>query len=266
MDFPSFQEIKNQLQEKTFAEIPLSLKKETIDEAVKSFMDFLALPQEIKKTYLYRILPQDRGSEVGYNFRERKLGNTDDREYVHYHEDAEKGFTEARKQQPELDALLTAMKPIYRESLKVAKKVIAEFEHEFPGISNKFFPEQVPPKCYLRLVAYNRHEPGDFLAIGHYDRGSYTLALAESSPGLRIGTSPEKVTPVTHKPEQAFFFPGIRFSEVTNNTYVAGWHDVIQKASDAFSDKYTRWALVLFIDSQEMTYVTWEQAHTPLTA
>lgn len=41
MDFPSFQEIKSQLQEKTFAEIPLSLKKETIDEAVKASWIFL---------------------------------------------------------------------------------------------------------------------------------------------------------------------------------------------------------------------------------
>lgn len=264
MQFPTYKTIKQELLQKNFISIPNLVHEKEINLAVNKFMEFLKLPQKIKKSFLYRLLSEDRGSEVGYNFRERKLGNADDREYFHYHQNAEQGFAQARKQQPELDALLTAMRPIYTKGIAMGKQIITTFEEEFPGITHAFFRKEEEPKCYLRLVAYNQHEPGDFLAIGHYDRGSCTIALAESKPGLRIGPSPQKEILVAHQPQQALFFPGIRFPEATNPSFIPAWHDVIQKATDAYSSTYARWALVLFIDTHEMTYVTYEQAHTPI--
>lgn len=261
MTSPSFQEIKKQLKENQYAVFPFAFPKEKIDRIVNAFMKFLELPDEDKKSLLYRIEAQERGSEVGYNIRVRKEGDIDDRVYFHYHPDAERGFAEQRKTNKELNEILTAMKPLYEQALETTKQIISLFEKKFPGVTEKFFKNDIAAKGYLRIVAYNQQIPGDLLAQGHFDRGSCTLAIAESSPGLRIGTSKENVKNAVYKPNKALFFGGIRFPDATDSTYKAAWHDVVQKEQDAFSKIYTRWAIVFFLDAHDMRYVTWEEAH-----
>lgn len=264
MTFPKSEELLSRLERDYFCPCPITITEEEISKAVEAFINFISLPNHLITPLLYRLNDQDRGSEVGYNNRRRSEGKTDDRDYFHYHSAAEEGFKQERQSIPELDRLLRAMKPIYEQATDSVKAIFRLFDQKFPGTYEKVFDGKRPDNLYLRLVAYKRHNVGDFLAIGHYDRGGCAFALAESAPGLRIGPNPDKLRPVEHVRGEGLFFPGIRFDELTGGNFVPAWHDVIQKEQDDFSSDWTRWALVMFIDHHKMQYVTYEEAHRPV--
>lgn len=261
----TFETISKSIQSQHYVPIDFPLRKEDFEAAINVFMRFLDLPMDVKTPLYFKIDPEDRGTEVGYKRYIRDVGQTDNREYVHYHLAAETGFTKARQSIAEFDLLLQAMRSVYEIAKAELQKVLCEFDARFPGLYNEYFPRDKHEKLYLRFLKYDRAMPGDFLAKGHYDRGGCTLALAESAPGLHIGTNARDMRPVFHKEGQALFFPGIRFPELASNDFVPSWHAVIQKNEDVYSDTVARWAIVLFADPQEMSKVTYEEAHTPKT-
>jgi isopenicillin N synthase-like dioxygenase len=259
----TFETISKSIQSQHYVPIDFPLRKEDFEAAINVFMRFLDLPMDVKKPLYFKIDPEDRGTEVGYKRYLRDTGQTDNREYVHYHPAAETGFADVRQDIVELDMMLNAMKKVYGLAKSELQKVMREFDTQYPAIYNQYFPQDKQERLYLRFLKYDRAMPGDFLAKGHYDRGGCTLALAESAPGLHIGTDTEDMQPVYHKEGQALFFPGIRFPELTSNDFIPSWHAVIQKSEDVYSDTVARWAIVLFADPQEMSKVTYEEAHTP---
>ena len=106
-----------------------------------------------------------------------------------------------------------------------------------------------------------RKKEGDFLAKAHYDRGALTLALAESSPGLRLGENEEKLEEIVHKDRSLIFMPSLRFNKVTSKEFTPTWHDVIQKKSERVNSQVSRWAIVFFADIQSDIIPTYEEAH-----
>jgi isopenicillin N synthase-like dioxygenase len=260
---PSYQDISSQIQDRQHAIVPFSLSHEELSQAMSVFIDFLALPQEVKDAIYFQVEPSNRGTEVGYKLYKRDLGNTDNREYFHYHALAEERFAEHVARIPELARLMDAMRPVYDAARETFRETITQFEDQFPGIRDRFFPTDSFPHFYLRFLKYDRLNPGDFLAKGHYDRGTCTLALAESAPGLRMGLNEETLHPVTHDDGKALFMPGIKFHEVTSADFPPTWHDVVQQNESGFREDIARWAIVFFIDHQLMSGVTYEEAHTP---
>jgi isopenicillin N synthase-like dioxygenase len=261
--FPSFEEISRQIKEKQYAVIPLVIPHDTFQKAMEVFVDFLSLPQETKDSIYFQVEPGARGTEVGYKLYKRDLGNTDNREYFHYHAAADERFAAGVEKISQLKKLLGAMKPIYQEASNALSKVMLQFETKFPGIHEKFFPKGHYPRFYLRFLKYDRLTPGEFLAKGHYDRGSCTLALAESAPGLRMGLNEQTLHDVIHDEGRALFMPGLKFAEVTSNEFPPTWHDVVQKTDIGYREDIARWAIVFFADCSSMKDVTYEQAHTP---
>lgn len=260
---PSFPDLERQLQEQAHAAVSFPMTHAEFRQVMETFMAFLALPLEIKEPLFFKVRPEDRGSEVGYKRYRRDDGQTDNREYFHYHRLAEERFGAARSELAELDALLHAMKRVHDEAVRALAGVISAFDDRFPGIHRKFFAEDRPGNFYLRFLKYDRAKPGEFLAKGHYDRGSCTLALAESAPGLRMGVDDLHLKEVAHREGEALFFPGLTFSDVTSPEFVPTWHDVVQKDDDAYNDEIARWAIVLFADPADMPIVTYDEAHTP---
>ncbi len=258
----SYNALERQLNEQAYAVVPFSVTKAEMQRAIDVFLAFLALPLETKERAYFKIRPEGRGSEVGYKRYRRDEGQTDNREYFHYHRFAEERFAAARIEIPELDALLRVMKPIYDAAAQAFERALLSFEPNFPGIHQKFFSETQPGDFYLRFLAYDRAASGEFLAKGHYDRGCCTLALAESAPGLRIGKDNQHLAPVVHQEGQALFFPGLKFPDATSSAFVPAWHDVVQKGRDAYDDRVARWAIVFFADPAEMSAASYEDAHT----
>ena len=258
---PDFQQgIRNQ----GYARVPFSVSQAQFQSAMEIFFEFLKLPFETKESVYFKIRPDDRGSEVGYMRYRREEGKTDNREYFHYHTHADENFGELREKNPELDRLLNVMKPIFDEASLTLRAVLTSFEEEYPGITKKFFDDEKFSNFYLRFLKYDVDEPGSFLAKGHYDRGSCTLALAESAPGLRLGFDDKTLTEVEHTSGEVIFMPGLKFHEVTSKEFAPIWHDVVQKSSDTYSHEASRWAIVFFADTLEIAPITYEEAHTPI--
>lgn len=253
----AYAELEQELKEKCHAVVPFRVSHKEFQEAIDVFVKFLALPLETKEKIHFKIRPEDRGTEVGYRRYLRDEGQTDNREYVHYHRLAEERFAEKRRQIPELDELLRSMKRIHDEAVGTVHQIMLALDERFPGISNKI------ENHYLRFLKYDRAKPGEFLAKGHYDRGSCTLALAESAPGLRMGVDDQHLKEIVHHEGEALFMPGLKFSLITSGEFVPTWHDVVQKGDDAYSDDIARWAIVLFADAKDMPIITYDEAHTP---
>lgn len=258
-----FEELDRQIKTQAYATVPFSISKAAFQQAINLFVAFLALPLEVKEKLYFKINPEDRGTEVGYRRYLRDEGQTDNREYVHYHRMSEDRFGETRAAIREWDALLIAMKRIHDEAVRSLEGVIRAFEERFPSIHEKFFSKDRPGNFYLRFLKYDRAKPGEFLAKGHYDRGCCTLALAESAPGLRMGFDDHTVKEISHREGEALFMPGLKFPYITSSEFIPTWHDVIQKGDDAYSNEIARWAIVLFADSWGMPKITYEEAHTP---
>jgi hypothetical protein len=78
---------------------------------------------------------------------------------------------------------------------------------------------------------------------------SFTLAIAESCPGLRIGSKPENLKEVTHQDGKAVFFLGGNFKNlIPTSELLPGWHDVIMVNKENVGESHVRWAIVMFTD------------------
>lgn len=260
--FELLNNIKKELREKNFTEVPFSLSKEELNKAATAFLEFLKLPEELKEKLHSRIREDDRGAQIGYRKKEQEYGDLDNKEYFHYNEYIEEEFKEFLENK-EVNKFLKYAKIIYNESKETIRKIIKELDHEYPGIYRNFFPENKKPYFYLRFLKYNSTNKDIFLAKGHYDRGCCTLAIAESSPGLRIGKNDKEIYEVTHRENRVIFFPGKKLHEITSKVFRPAWHDVVQKGTN-YNKEVARWAIVFFADAKEMRITEYEEAHTPI--
>lgn len=260
---PSYPDLREQILSQHFARIPFVIDENQLRDLIQKMMAFFALPEEVKKRFSYQLNPNGRGNEIGYWTRSRAAGNQDNRGYFQYNDYGDERFRAEGQDCPELIAFMDAIRPLYLQAEAALKEVLRAFDLEFPGIYNWIFPADRKPFLFLRLLAYEYMDTGDFLASGHYDRGTCTLAIAESAPGLRIGATPEDVHEVSHDRQSALFFPALTFHDKTASEFVPSWHDVIQKQEHGFNQTTARWAIVLFADSSEQRNISWDEAHTP---
>ena len=263
-DLKLLSKIKNELKERSYTEVQFNLPKEELNKAATAFLEFLKLPEELKEKIYFQIVPNNRGYKVGYEKTQREYGDTDNKELFQYNEYAEEAFKELIDTKKEIAEFFKSTRKIYEEAKSVMDTIIKLFDKEFPGLHKKFFPEDTKPYFYLRFLKYNATNKGNFLAKGHYDRGSCTLALAESAPGLRIGKNDINLSEVKHKEKTAFFILGINFKKITSEELLPSWHDVVQKSEDCYSKEIARWAIVFFADPVGINNDTYEEAHTPI--
>ena len=267
--------IKKGVAHKNYALVPFPLSKKDFNSAMEHFFYFLTLPDEIKNKFQSNAVPGDEESFVGYIKREKQKqvdaatseAFYDQKEYFHYNRYVEKDFKDILLEMEEDERVkhfFNSARFIYEHAEEMAIAILNEFDEEHPGIKEKFVPEGVRPHFYLRFLRYFTTGRGSFLAKGHYDQGGYTLALAESAPGLRIGKSEETLEEVEHTDGHAVFMPALQLQLFTSEEFTPAWHDVIQKADDKTNEETARWAIVFFVDPVEKIRTRWEDRHTPV--
>lgn len=240
-------ELKSDFALKGYHEVPFSIQDGAIQAAVDAFFDFLKLSDETKRRFGYNLRfnendPNDRGSDLGYHFRQKEMGSRyDDKEYIHYNHHATERLRTSDAP-PELVELLDRLDVVFAAAVAAARPV-AEQINTYTG--QPLADVDCPLTC-LRIIKYDRGQPGEFLAKGHYDRCTFSLAIAESAPGLRIGTNPEALHEVEHTNGQALLFPSLFLEDKTGGEFRASWHDVIQKSEDAYRPDASRWSIVFF--------------------
>lgn len=266
--------IKKGIAESNYALLPFPLSRDHFGAAMQHFFEFLTLPVNLKNRFQSNAVSGDEESFVGYIKRERQKqvdaatseAFYDQKEYFHYNHYAEKDFKDLLLE-TEKDArvknFFNSARFIYKHAEEMAIAILNELDEEHPGIKEKFVPEEVKPHFYLRFLRYYTTGRGNFLAKGHYDQGGFTLALAESAPGLRIGRSEENLEEIVHIDGHVVFMPALQLQLFTSEEFTPAWHDVIQKAGDKTDEETARWAIVFFVDPVNKIRTRWEDRHTP---
>jgi hypothetical protein len=156
---------------------------------------------------------------------------------------------------------VTHAKPIWDATYDVVYQIMASFDAPFPGAQSKIFDAE-HVHILLRFLKYNWAESGKYLAKPHFDAGSFSLAIAESCPGLRIGTGPDDLELIQHQDNHALFMISSNHKKIIDSDAIcAGWHDVIQMDETQIGKPFSRWALVAFIEGQGVEALPRTETH-----
>lgn len=245
-----------------YAQVPFEMTSGTIEEAVQAFFNFLKEPETIKKHIDFSIAPQHRRGDVGYKHRDADDHvYNDSKEFFHFHPALFERHADFLKTHPVVDTFVKKAEPIWDLVYKTVKEILGQFEADFPGTLNKVFDIKYP-HILLRFLKYEWSESGEYLAKPHFDAGSFTLAIAESCSGLRIGSCPENLKLVEHQPGNALFMFSSNFKKVIDTElFSPGWHDVIQLDKTRVGKAYARWAVVAFIDAHSVEALPRTETH-----
>lgn len=265
MEKINLENILEEVKEKNYAVLPFSISKAELDKAAEDFMQFLTLPQEVKDKFHFKLDERNRGSNIGYVNKKQESGDNDNKEYFHYNLYAEDLLEKIPESEniTEVKKFFDSARYIYSEAVETMSKVLKELDKKYPGLHDEFLEKKPHPLFYLRFLKYEPAGKGRFLAKAHYDRGAFTLALAESAPGLRVGRNDKNLKEVKRVTNTALFMPGLSSDAYVSDSMTPAWHDVVQTGEDILNNTTARWAIVFFADSIIDNDISFEDAHTP---
>ena len=261
--FPlSFEDIQKSLQEKCYVNVPFPMERSTIEEAVQAFFKFLNEPDDVKEHIDLDIAPEHRRGDVGFKHRDPNDDiYNDSKEFFHYHPQILDKYGEFLDAHPVVKDFIDKAQPIWELTYQTVYNILKTFEPTYPGVCGRIFDTE-HVHILLRFLKYDWQNSGKYLAKPHYDAGSFTLAVAESCQGLRIGSRPEDLKPVEHLEGKAIFMLGSNFQKVMEaDDLFAGWHDVIQMDETLIGRPFARWAVVAFIEAHGVEALPRTETH-----
>jgi len=259
------EEIIAHLKRQYYVIIPFAISRLEVDAAIQAFFKFLNEPEDIKKHIDFTIAPQHRRGDVGYKHRnpEDHIYN-DSKDFFHYNPEVFNRYPEFLDNNPAVMNFMLKAKPIWEEVYISISRMLQQLDTLFPGTHEKVFglKKGEPLHILLRFLKYDWRQSTKYLAKPHFDAGSFTLAVAESCPGLRIGSCPENLQLVNHKEGNAIFMLASNYQKViATNDLLPGWHDVIQLDETLVGKPFARWAMVAFIDALGVDALTRNETH-----
>ncbi len=257
-----YEDICTDLQRQFYVHVSFAISPDVINDAIQAFFKFLQEPDEIKKHIDFSIAPKHRRGDVGFKHRDSSDHvYNDSKDFFHFHPALFEKYADFLKTHPVVNDFVKQAKPIWDMVYSTVKEVLVTLEPEIPGIVDKVFNTK-HPHILLRFLRYEWDESREYLAKPHFDAGSYTLAIAESCPGLRIGSCPDNLQLVPYKLRNAVFMISSNFQKTMNTTlFSPGWHDVIQLDKTLIGKSYARWAIVAFIDAHNVEALPRSETH-----
>ncbi|CDZ79117.1 hypothetical protein BN59_03434 [Legionella massiliensis] len=254
--------VLNLLKSQNYIQVPFPIEPEILEQAVNAFFKFLEEPAEVKDHIDFSIAPQHRRGDVGYKHRD--AGDhiyNDSKDFFHFHPAILKRYEDFLANNPVVADFMFKAKPIWDFVSQTVFNILSVLDKEFAGTTKKVFATE-NVHILLRFLKYDWQESGKYLAKPHFDAGSFTLAVTESCPGLRIGSCPEDLTLVEHSEGNAIFMFSSNFKQVINSDeFSPGWHDVIQLDEAYIGKPFARWAIVAFIDAHGVTALPRSETH-----
>lgn len=255
--------VKNSiLMGRPYVQVPFTCGRNAILEAIDAFFDFLNLPETTKKHIDLKISSNHRRGEIGYWERKSEDDKyNDDKSFFHFHPLIFNKYRGFIKTNHTVERFLNLALPIWLETYNVVYSILREFEEDYPGTIAKVFAT-TEPHIILRFLKYDFTNSGEYLAKPHFDSGSFTLAIAESHPGLRISSSPQDLLMIKHEEDKALFMVSSNCHKIiANNKLTPAWHDVIQADRTQIGKSFARWAIVAFIDGHSVESLSRIETH-----
>ncbi len=274
-----YNNLTKEIIEKQYVSVPIDISQKELYKAAEIFLEFLQQEEEEKEKFkVYVPYKNEKGEIVkfgrgdvtnegsrlrGFKRKEKKEGEKDNKQYFHYSPDADKKFDKILENSSEITKeFIENTRKIYLIAQKKIKEILKEIDKDYPGSYNQIFNEKNEMFGTLRFLSYYTSKEGDFIAKRHYDKGFATLALAESHPGLELGTNDEDIKEVEHKKDEAIFFPSYLLSKFTKGEIKPTWHGVTQKRRFNEENISSRWAIVFFCEPLYLEEeVLWEEIH-----
>lgn len=248
---------------KPYIQVPFGIEQSQINQAKDAFFAFLALPDEIKHHIQHKISPMHRRGELGFIHRDLSDEDiyNDSKDFFHFHPVLIEQYADFLSKNSVVKDFLNLAIPIWQETYDVTRRVLGTFENDYPGTMSKIY-DAAEPHIVLRFLKYNWASSGEYLAKPHFDSGSFTLAISESCPGLRIGTGPNDLEVINHEAGKALFMISSNFRKIIDTDKLSpGWHDVIQTDETQIGKAFARWAIVAFIDGHNVTALPKSETH-----
>ncbi len=273
----SIQKILNDWATKHYTAIPFSLSQERMHGIGEEFLQFLTLPVELKKQIVTFQDPAYNNTDLGYYRREKGVGHPDNKEIFQFHPALYKYVSSDVLRDSVVKSFLSKADELFNAGVVAYKEGASALDVEYPGTLQRFFPPNQEPFMMVRFVSYQPSGDEELNASFHHDRSSLTLALAESSSGLMMGSTQEDVHPVSHDPNTVLFFPALLahhtvggFSthqlQVDKSLRVQAlkptWHGVKQLPGQRIDPTTTRWAIVCFLNPPKILGATSEHSRS----
>ena len=258
----NFQNIHQSLLDQSYATVPFPIEPFILEAAIEAFFKFLREPEYVKSHIDFTIAPLHRRGDVGFKHRDSQDDiYNDSKDFFHFHPALFERYPDFLEAHPVVKDFVLKAQPIWDMAYKTIEDILITFEPTFPGICAKIFDTD-PVHILLRFLKYDWQKSGDLLAKPHYDAGSFTLAIAESCSGLRIGSMPGNLTPVEHQSGSAIFMLASNFQKVMDTDKVcAGWHDVVQVDKSLIGKPFARWAIVAFVEAHGVEALPRTETH-----
>jgi len=169
----------------------------------------------------------------------------------------------------ELSEFYTIARRVHTIGARIFSSVLYQIEQE-AGSNNmaiRYFNSTDIASSPLRVLGY--YAGYETMARGHLDKGFGTVALNETTEGLRIGEplfcqngstdrvkSTANLRPVVRPDEYAAVFLGKGFRDTLQEQtgLEAAWHDVTSSGEDIYSDKFQRLAAIFFANSAKSKF------------
>jgi len=252
----SKEELHCSLRDAFYAHIPFEIEPTQIQDTVDSFFALMDLPDATKETLKSKIAPNHRRGDLGFVRRDPTDGAySDKKEFFHYHPMLLSEKCAQINCDPAIKAFIDNADRIWNKGVETVKDLVGKLESQFPGIYEKIFDDHHTPHVVLRFLRYEWDKTQENLAKAHFDAGSCTLAIAESCPGLRIGSCEADLKLIEHIPRKALFFLASNFKALANsNDLLPGWHDVVltDEMASKVAQPFTRWAIVMFVEGHSI--------------
>ncbi len=251
-----------ELKKTPYVQVEFPISHHQLEEAAVSFCKFLELPESLKTHIDLKIAPLHRRGDIGFKHRDPKEdAYNDTKDFFHYHPLILERYRSFLEENPIIEDFILKAHPIWEASTTVIKEILGLLDQRFPGTSQKIFDTE-NVHILLRFLQYDWKECGKYLAKPHFDAGSFTLALAESCPGLRIGTGPDDLEIISHVENHAIFMVSSNFRKtIDTDALSAGWHDVIQMDETQIGRPFSRWAIVAFIEAANVEALDKSETH-----
>lgn len=252
----------SELKSANYLKLPFTINSKELSQAADSFFEFLLLPDDIKNHIQLKITPDHRRGEIGYWQRSSHDDlYSDDKEFFHFHPIIFDHYQDFIKNNRAIEQFLSQAMVIWQATYDLISQIMKILDSNYPGCWDKIFSSN-EPHIILRFLKYDWSKSGKYLAKPHFDAGSFTLALAESTPGLRIGKGPNDLEFVTHESDKALFFFSSNYRKIIESEeFSPAWHDVIQLDETQLGNPFSRWAIVAFIDGHSVSALPRSETH-----
>ena len=217
---------------------------EQVKNVIESWKEFCALPLIVKTLFKYNG-DAIRNKDTGYEFKNKTIPATDQKENFHFTLDDLPRITEIAQQHKVDPSLIFNVSSLLKEIIVP----ICEFtkllgdQFNLPGLRDELYAGR--EKWVLRCLHYFPTQVGEIIASQHVDKLGITIYLGETTSGVQYYTRNNKWRNLPVLSDKTVITPNMQMQYKTRGELKALCHRVVANTESARQGRYS---IVCFAD------------------